>query len=163
MFLDHTQWRSTVGRTLWTSDQLVAETSTWQHTTLTTDKYPCPRWDSNPQSQQASGPAVCLWDELITRPEESYRLCYVVVCDLETSRIGAPYIYDISRLRVNDLTLILLTWRKWWAPNNTSKQHMGFNSGFKGLMVVDSQTLFQYKHVRSISIPSFTRVASMDL
>jgi len=27
--------------------------------------------------------------------------------------MGAPYIYDISRLRVNDLTLILLTWRKW--------------------------------------------------
>jgi len=25
------------------------------------------------------------------------------VCDLETSRIGAPYIYDISRLRVNIL------------------------------------------------------------
>ena len=40
---------------LWTSDQLVAETSTWQHTTLTTDKHPCPRWDSNPRSQQASG------------------------------------------------------------------------------------------------------------
>ena len=34
-----------------------------------------------------------LWDELITRPEESYRVCCVVVCDLETSRIGAPYIY----------------------------------------------------------------------
>ena len=42
-----------------------------------------------------------LCDELITRPEESYRLCCVVVCDLETSRMGAPYIYDISRLRVN--------------------------------------------------------------
>jgi len=27
--------------------------------------------------------------------------------------MGVPYIYDISRLRVNDLTLILLTWRKW--------------------------------------------------
>ena len=27
------------------SDQLVAETSTWQHTTLTTDRHPCPRWD----------------------------------------------------------------------------------------------------------------------
>jgi len=26
--------------------------------------------------------------------------------------MGAPYIYDISSLRVNDLTLILLTWRK---------------------------------------------------
>ena len=87
MFLDHTQRRSIVGRT----------------------------------------PV----DELITRPEESYRLCCVVVCDLETSRIGALhiyiymyiymciyicmyiYIYDIRSLRVNDLTLILLTWRKW--------------------------------------------------
>jgi len=50
---------------------------------------------------------------MITRPEESYRLCCVVVCDLETSRMGAPYIYyDISSLKVNNLTLILLTWRK---------------------------------------------------
>jgi hypothetical protein len=46
-----------------------------------------------------SGRGLC--DELITRPEESYRLCCVIVCDLETSRIGAPYIYDISNLRVN--------------------------------------------------------------
>jgi hypothetical protein len=45
-----------------------------------------------------SGRGLC--DELITRPEESYRLCCVVVCDLETSRIGASYIYDISGLRV---------------------------------------------------------------
>jgi len=45
-----------------------------------------------------SGRGLC--DELITRPEESYRLCCVVVCDLESSRMGAPYIYDISRLRV---------------------------------------------------------------
>ena len=42
-------------------------------------------------------------DELITRPEESYRLCCVVVCDLETSRMGATYIYDISHLRVKIL------------------------------------------------------------
>jgi hypothetical protein len=41
-----------------------------------------------------------LRDELITRPEESYRLCCVAVCDLETLRMGAPYIYDISNLRV---------------------------------------------------------------
>ena len=63
-----------------------------------------------------SGRGLC--DELITRPEESYRLCCVVVCDLETSRIGASYIYDINNLRVNgpiwvqfwiwDLLLILL-------------------------------------------------------
>ena len=37
----------------------------------------------------------------LDRPEESYRLWCVVVCDLETSRIGAPYIHDISSLRVN--------------------------------------------------------------
>jgi len=62
-----------------------------------------------------SGRGLC--DELITRPEQSYRLWCVVVCDLETSRMGAVYIYiyiyiyiyDISSLKVNDLTLILLT------------------------------------------------------
>ena len=41
-----------------------------------------------------------LRDELITLPE-SHRLCCVVVCDLETSRMGAPYVYDISSLRAN--------------------------------------------------------------
>jgi len=51
-----------------------------------------------------SGRGLC--DELITRPEESYRLCCVVVCDLETSRLGAPYIYDISRLRVK-ITIVV--------------------------------------------------------
>jgi len=50
-----------------------------------------------------SGRGLC--HELITRPEESYRLCCVVVCDLETSRMGAPYIYDISHLRVNILCI----------------------------------------------------------
>ena len=46
-----------------------------------------------------SGRGLC--DELITRPEESYRPWCVVVCDLETPRIGAPYIYiyDISNIR----------------------------------------------------------------
>ena len=52
-----------------------------------------------------SGRGLC--DELITRPEESYRMWCVVVCDLETSRIGAPYIYiyDFSSLRVNTSAL----------------------------------------------------------
>ena len=52
-----------------------------------------------------SGRGPC--DELITRPEESYRPCCVVVCDLETSRMGAPYIYDISRLRVKTVQVSL--------------------------------------------------------
>ena len=46
-----------------------------------------------------SGRGLC--DGVITRPEETYRLWCVVVCDLETSRIFVPYIYDISSLRVN--------------------------------------------------------------
>jgi len=91
-----------------------------------------------------SGRGLC--DELITRPEESYRLCCVVVCDLETSRMGAPYIYDISSLRVKDLTFILLTWRKWLTPNNASRQQMGFNSGFKELIRKRRYFMNEYGH-----------------
>jgi len=40
---------------LWTSDQSDAETCTWQHTTLTRDRHPGPRWDSKLQSRKASG------------------------------------------------------------------------------------------------------------
>ena len=97
MFLDHTQRRSTAcGRS------------------------PAEILGSNPtgawifvccECRVLSGRGLC--DELITRPEEYYRLCCVVVCDPETSRMGAPYTYDISSLKVNILTLILLTWRKW--------------------------------------------------
>jgi len=79
--------------------------------------------------------------------------------------MGAPYIYiyiyiyDISSLRVKDLTFILLTWRKWCAPNNASREQMGFNSGFKGLnschgcinvheIYVASVVLHRFKHDR---------------
>jgi len=37
-----------------------------------------------------SGRGLC--DELITRPEESYRLCCVVVFDQETSRMRRPWL-----------------------------------------------------------------------
>jgi len=32
------------------------------------------------------------------------------------------------------LTLILLMYRIWWAPNNASEWQIGFNSAFKGLI-----------------------------
>jgi hypothetical protein len=116
IFLDHTQRRTTVGRTL--LDEWSAGRRDLYLTTHDT------------HNRQISMPAAArllrLWvwippgawkfvccecrvlsgrdlsDELITRPEESYRLCCVVVCDLETSRTGAPYIYiyGISSLRV---------------------------------------------------------------
>ena len=81
--LDHTQRRSTVGRTPLDEWSARRRDLYLTKTTLTIDKYPCPRWDSNPRSQQASGPA-----------------------DLETSRMGALYIYDISSLRVKSLSCI---------------------------------------------------------
>jgi hypothetical protein len=40
---------------LWTGDEPDAETSSWQHTTVTRDRNSCPRQDSNPQFQQANG------------------------------------------------------------------------------------------------------------
>jgi hypothetical protein len=45
---------------------------------------------------------------------------------------------DIKEIRWTmwiGLTLILLTWRIWRAPNNASKWQIGFNSAFKGLNV----------------------------
>ena len=53
-FLDHTQRRTTVGRTPldeWSACRRDLYLTT--HNTL--DRHPCPWWDSNPQSQQASG------------------------------------------------------------------------------------------------------------
>jgi hypothetical protein len=54
-------------------DQPVAETSTWQHTTLIRDRHPY-RWrDSNPQSQQTNGRrptpsvSVCLYETVLSR------------------------------------------------------------------------------------------------
>jgi len=54
---------TSLDRLLCTSDQPIAQTNTWQHTTLTRDRYACPRRESNPQSQQTSGlRQCCLWD-----------------------------------------------------------------------------------------------------
>ena len=41
------------------------------------------------------------------QPQAAHLLWCVIVCDLETSRIGASYIYDISTLRVKVLSLTL--------------------------------------------------------
>ena len=40
---------------------------------------------------------------------------------------------DKLQKSVHKLTLILLTWRIWWTPNNASKWQMGFNWAFKYL------------------------------
>ena len=98
VFLDHTKRRSTVGRT--PLDERSARRR---------DLYPTTHDTHN---RQISMPPVG-FEPTISAGERPAAAHLVVVCDLETSRIGAPYIYDIRSLKVNDVTLILLTWRKW--------------------------------------------------
>jgi hypothetical protein len=54
-FLDHKQRRTKSIGLLWTSDQLIAETSTLEYTKFTTEELSFARWNSYPRSQQASG------------------------------------------------------------------------------------------------------------
>lgn len=62
----HSDTSHSVGR-LWISDQPIAATSTWDHTTLSRDRVSCPQRDWNPQSQQPSGPRTMVLDRVATR------------------------------------------------------------------------------------------------
>jgi len=48
-------------------------------------------------------------------------------------RLAEPSFAQNVCSEVHTLTLILLTWRIWRAPNNASRRKMGFNSAFKDL------------------------------
>ena len=50
-----------------------------------------------------SGRGLC--DELITRPEESYRLWCVVVCDLKNLMNKEPYPTNVTELNIGDTSL----------------------------------------------------------
>ena len=52
---DTTDTKQLVGL-LWTSDRLVTETSTWQQTTLTTDRHPCPAAGFEPTNSAGERP-----------------------------------------------------------------------------------------------------------
>jgi len=52
------------------------------------------------------------------------------------------------------LTLILLTWRIWWDPNNASRWQMAFNSAFKGLQAWSGPEGF-----RKLKFPDFMTTA----
>jgi hypothetical protein len=55
-----------------------------------------------------------LCDGLITRPEEYYRMCYVAVCDWETSRLWIPW----TRVGPHHH-------RKFWEINKESNRIVG--------------------------------------
>jgi len=56
--------------------------------------------------------------------------CTVIVADIVASNTSSVF----QKNALLHLTLILLTWRFLWAPNNVSKSHIGFNSAFKVLI-----------------------------
>ena len=53
-----------------------------------------------------SGRSLC--DELITRPEESYRLWCVVVCDLENLMNEEPYPINVIELHIGCISYMPL-------------------------------------------------------
>jgi len=65
-----------------------------------------------------------LWDELITRPEESYRLWYVVVCDLETSRMRRPW-PAWGRSATENKNKLAMRWRSCLRHCATSRNVVG--------------------------------------
>ena len=58
------------GRTALNKRSAVVDTSTWQHTTLTRDLYPCTPWDSNPQSPASKRPQTYALDRAATRTDK---------------------------------------------------------------------------------------------
>jgi hypothetical protein len=65
-------------------------------------------------------------------PKEHTKYGAVLLYLVHTRALMTLFYLKISPLHCI-LTLILLTWTKWWVPASASKWRMGFNSAFKGL------------------------------
>jgi hypothetical protein len=67
-----------------------------------------------------------------------YTACWKMLRDVQAK----PSAGFISKLSVGfRITLIMLTWKIGWAPNNASKWQMGFNSVLKGLSLALNHAL----------------------
>ena len=75
---------------------------------------------------------------------------------------------DKSDWKRSPLTLILLTWSIWWAPNNASKRQKGFSSVFKGLRqgkppaTIKFTQFFKFSTRYFCAILNTFRIASTD-
>ena len=83
-------------------------------------------------------------------------------CNLRAVRCG---LCQYVKLESKSLTLYLLTWRIWWAPNNARKGQMGFNSAFERLIWISKTVIdlliFQVCIFRqSLKLPSFASCSS---
>jgi len=78
----------------------------------------------------------CIW---LTRASHCFQLCNTK--QKATVSLVVWVIHSPHHWHFNSLTLTLLTWRIWWAPNNASKWQMGFNLAFEGLSGIGTRTL----------------------
>jgi len=109
-FLDHTQQCTTRGRTLLDTWSACCR-DFWQHTTLTRDRHPCPQWDMNPQSQQASTHRPM--------PYTTLPLGSALHCD--TSSIYSLYVYIHRYMKRSFRAFQIchyLMWIIWTATDN---------------------------------------------
>jgi hypothetical protein len=75
------------------------------------------------------------WIIFILRVSKTRSLAWLQLSRFRRNGCSMKFIY-VCDVRLAGLTLILLTWRIWWAPNKASKWQMGFNSAFEVLMRV---------------------------
>ena len=76
---------------------------------------------------------VCEYEDKVCGLEDKVCGLEDKVCGLE-DKVGAYKFGDPSCVYIKfKLTITLLTWRIWWAPDNARRWQMGFNSAFKGL------------------------------
>ena len=77
---------------------------------------------------------VLWWNVCFLHPTATLSLLFVVYWEIRAvCSIPNVYYELLIILSFTLLTLILLMWRIWWAPNNASRWQMGFNSAFKVL------------------------------
>jgi hypothetical protein len=65
-------------------------------------------------------------------------------CTIRYKKANTTKVLSVHHFRTLYLTLYLLTWRIWWAPNNASKGQVGFNSAFKGLKLLYRLKLYRF-------------------
>ena len=79
---------------------------------------------------------------------QNVRFLHILKCALPIL-VGAIFSFETT------LTLILLTWRIWWVPNDASRWQIGFNSAFKGLIVRDYTTLHYWGSLQHPDLSHF--------
>jgi len=89
-----------------------------------------------------SGTGLCY--KLITRPEESYRLWCVVVCDLETSRMRRPW-PALGRSATEKRIAEIATRKSfWWSSYLSVNQSIHCVDRLLSLLIYDIQLIIQF-------------------